>query len=236
VGAITRRKAEDLQEVSDTIFDLVTQALVKNLDETGCRINDKPRWMHVATTPGLTHYRYSKKLCPRAFDPRGADDPTGFRGIAVHDHWKPYRKIKMKNVTHTLYNVHHLRELQALIEIEKEEWAARMRRLLRRACHAVNLVRDRQNLPSSSCLTRGLTRVPMKPSLIALIDRCYDRIIDDACAWHEALPLLTPKPSGKGRIPPAKAGGRIGHNLALPLGSSPRAMACANSKRGRCGF
>jgi transposase len=116
-----------------------------------------------------------------------------------------------------LYNVHHLRELQALIEIEKEEWAARIQRLLRRACHTVNLARDRQNLSSSSCLTRGLTRVPMKPSLIALIDRCYDRIIDDACAWHEALPLLTPKPSGKGWIPPAKAGGRIGHNLALCL-------------------
>jgi transposase len=65
-GAITRRKAEELQAVSDTIFELVAQAPVKNLDETGCRINGKPRWMHVATTPSLTHYRYSKKPCPRA--------------------------------------------------------------------------------------------------------------------------------------------------------------------------
>jgi transposase len=114
----------------------------------------------------------------------------------VHDHWKPYRK--MENVTHALCNVHHLRELLALIEIEKEEWAARMQRLLRRACHATNLARNRQK--------------PLKPSLIALINRCYDRIVNDACVWHESLPHLTQKPSRKGRIPH-----RIGHNLALRL-------------------
>jgi transposase len=71
-----------------------------------------------------------------------------------------------------LCNVHHLRELLALIEIEKEEWAARMQRVLRRACHATNLARDRQK--------------PLKPSLIALIGREYDRVVSEACAWHEA--------------------------------------------------
>jgi transposase len=187
VGAITCRKAENLRVVSDAIFEMVAQAPVKNLDETGCRVNGTLGWMHVATTPDLTHYRYSKK--------RG-DVPSGFRGIVVHDHWKPYRK--MENVTHALCNVHHLRELLALIEIEKEEWAARMQRVLRRACHATNLARDRQK--------------PLKSSLIALIGRQYDRIVNDACAWHDALPPLTPKPSGKGRIPH-----RVGHNLAMRL-------------------
>ena len=35
-----------------------------------------------------------------------------------------------------LCNAHHMRELKALIEIEKEDWARRMQQLLRRACHA----------------------------------------------------------------------------------------------------
>jgi len=42
-------------------------------------------------------------------------------------------------VLHALCNAHHLRELNAMVEIEKEDWARKMQRLLRRACHATNL-------------------------------------------------------------------------------------------------
>ena len=65
-------------------------------------------------------------------------------GIVVHDHWKPY--YTLKGVRHALCNAHHPRELKALVEIEKEDWAHRMQRLLRRACHAVNLGRE-QGIP-----------------------------------------------------------------------------------------
>jgi transposase len=49
----------------------------------------------------------------------------------------------MTGVLHALCNAHHLRELMALVEIEKEDWAAKMQRLLRRACHLTNLARER---------------------------------------------------------------------------------------------
>ena len=52
-------------------------------------------------------------------------------GTVVHDHWKPY--YTMTGVLHALCNAHHLRELKALIEIEKEDWARKMQRLLRRS-------------------------------------------------------------------------------------------------------
>src|SRR5262245_10629760 len=48
----------------------------------------------------------------------------------------------------------HLRELKALVEIEKEEWARKMQRLLRRACHVTNRARDRG--------------IPMKPRFMKL--------------------------------------------------------------------
>jgi len=46
----------------------------------------------------------------------------------VHDHWKPY--YTLEGIKHALCNAHHLRELKALVEIEKEDWARKMQRLL----------------------------------------------------------------------------------------------------------
>ena len=42
----------------------------------------------------------------------------------------------LKGVRHGACNAHHLRELQALIDIEKEDWAKSMHRLLERAHRA----------------------------------------------------------------------------------------------------
>ena len=83
------------------------------------------------------------------------------------------------------------------MEIEKEDWARRMQLLLRRACHAVNLARAQD--------------VPLRPELIALIERCYDRILADGLAFHEAQPALA-KARPRGRPPR-----RVGHNLLLRL-------------------
>lgn len=53
--------------------------------------------------------------------------------------------------------------------------------------------------------------VRLRPELIALIERCYDAIIADGLAFHEAqLALAKAKPRGR---PPR----RVGHNLLLRL-------------------
>ena len=95
-------------------------------------------------------------------------------GVVVHDHWKPY--YTLKGVLHAQCNAHHLRELKALLETEKEGWARRMQHLLRRACYATNLAREQS--------------VPLRPGLIALIERCYDAIVAEGLAFHEAQPAL----------------------------------------------
>ena len=61
----------------------------------------------------------------------------GFRGgVIVHDHFKPYYAMP-GGVRHALCNAHHLRELKALIDIDKEQWAGQMRDLLLEANGAV---------------------------------------------------------------------------------------------------
>ena len=96
-------------------------------------------------------------------------------------------------------NAHHLRELQALVEIEKEDWARRMQRLLRRACHAANLARE-----------RGVT---LPPRFIALIERRYDAVLTEGFAFHEAQPALASSArKRRGRVPR-----RTGHNLLRRL-------------------
>jgi transposase len=186
IARISQGCAHRFMGFADAVRDHVAAAPVKHLDETGFRIGGKTQWLHIASTVWLTFYRVSAK--------RGSLLPK-VTGIVVHDHWKPY--YTMTGVLHALCNAHHLRELKALVEIEKEDWARKMQHLLRRACHAVNLAHDQG--------------VPLKAGLIALLDRCYDTILAEGLAFHQAQPALA-KVRRRGRQPR-----RVGHNLLLRL-------------------
>jgi transposase len=185
LAAMSGACAKRLKGVVETIRDHVAGAKVKHMDETGFRIGGKTQWLHVACTGLLTFYRVCAK--------RGSL-LANVVGVVVHDHWKPY--YTMQGVSHALCNAHHLRELKALVEIETEDWARKMQRLLRRACHAANLARERE--------------VPLNPRLIQCFERRYDAIVAEGLAFHEAQPPLAPKGGGKRR---GRAPRRTGHNL-----------------------
>ena len=189
VAAMNRKASERLKGVASHLQDVIAQQVhVKHLDETGFRITGCLQWLHVACTPLLAFYRVSSK--------RG-NLLSNLTGCIVHDHWQPY--FTLDGVTHALCNAHHLRELQALVEIEQEDWAGQMQRLLRRAHHVTQAARDKG--------------VAVSTPLVALINRRYDRIITAALGFHEELPpLVPPKPGRRGRKKR-----RTGHNLALRL-------------------
>lgn len=192
MARMSRTCAERLSGFAETVRDLVASAAVKHMDETGFRIGGKTQWLHVACTALLTFYRVSAK--------RGSL-LANVAGIVVHDHWKPY--YTMQGVLHALCNAHHLRELKALVEIEKEDWARKMQRLLRRACHAANLARERG--------------VPLKPRLMRCFERCYDALLAEGLAFHEAqAPLRRAAVTGGGKRR-GRAPRRTGHNLLLRL-------------------
>src|SRR6476469_8964241 len=192
IARISRDCATRYAGFVDVVRDLVAAAAVKHLDETGFRIGGKTQWLHIASTLWLTLYRVSSR--------RGSL-MANVSGIVVHDHWKPY--YTLEGVRHALCNAHHLRELQALVEIEKEDWAYRMQRLLRRACHATHLARDRD--------------APLKPALVDLIRRRYDAIVAEGLAFHEAQPSLAPATTKGGKRRRGRPPRRTGHNLLLRL-------------------
>jgi transposase len=183
------RAGERLAGFAEAVRQLILAAPVKHLDETGFRIVKSLRWLHIAATACLSYYRIGTS--------RG-DMLSGVSGIVVHDHWGSY--FKMPGVEHALCNAHHLRELQALVEIEKEDWALQMQILLRRACHVEHLARDRKQVPA-----RRLTD---------LICRRYDAITTSAIAFHEALPALSTKLKRDGTPRAGRQKRRVGHNLA----------------------
>src|SRR5664279_297769 len=188
IAGMSRTCAARFQGFAAAVRDHVAAAPVKHMDETGFRIGGKTQWLHIASTIWLTFYRVS---------PKRGSLLANVLGIVVHNHWKPY--YTLTGVLHALCNAHHLRELQALVEIEKEDWARKMQRLLRRACHAANLARD-----------EGVT---LSPRFIALIERRYDAVLMDGFAFHEAQPaLISTARKRRGRVPR-----RTGHNLLLRL-------------------
>jgi transposase len=202
IARMSRAGAARLQDFVAAVRDLVTGAAVKHMDETGFRIAATTQWLHVACTALLTFYRVAAK--------RGSL-LANVTGIVVHDHWKPY--YTMPNVSHALCNAHHLRELQALIDLDKEEWARKMQVLLRRAAHAVTLARERDGGVKPRLLTKRL---------IARFERRYDAIVAEGLAFHEAQ---APLQSGPRARPAAQTKGRkrgrkprrTGHNLLLRL-------------------
>jgi transposase len=188
IAAMGHRKAQELTGLAEQIEQQVKHAAVKHLDETGYRIAGVLQWLHVASTWLLTCYRTSAQ--------RGAM-LAGVRGVIVHDFWRPY--WAMIGVTHALCNAHHLRELKALIDIEKEPWARAIPRFLRQACHAANLARAQQR--------------SLSPRFLAWLSARYDRILAHGFAFHESQPPLgAGQPTRRGRIRR-----RAGHNLLLRL-------------------
>jgi transposase len=114
----------------------------------------------------------------------------------------PKREIlhyTLPDVEHALCNAHHLRELKALIEIEKEPWAKKMFRLLLKANTAV----QRAVAQGASFLADRAKR-----RILGL----YDAIVSRGLAFHEQQPPLTKRTGARG-----KQARRPGHNLLIRL-------------------
>jgi transposase len=171
--------AENLDLLYKESLERLQLAPVKHADETCIRINGKNCWIHVLSTEGVTYLRQS---------PSRKCSLPDMHGVLVHDHYSSY--LKISNVSHSYCNAHHLRELEALIKYDKEDWAINMRALLLRACHLKN--------------ERSINE-----RTIARFNAIYDKCLSQALLYHESLPAL----EGAGK----RIKRREGHNFALRL-------------------
>lgn len=151
--------AENLKDLHEAIhFQLLMQP-VKHCDETGIYVNGKNAWLHVLCNKSLTQY---------TVDAKRKNIPFAGLGTHIHDHFKTYFKKSDPRVLHALCNAHHLRELNCIIELHKENWAWKMRRLLKFAIR----------------LTDPL------PEVVDRISTLYDRIVASGLKFHESLSPL----------------------------------------------
>jgi|HubBroStandDraft_1064217.scaffolds.fasta_scaffold107102_1 transposase len=174
-------KARTLGQVYEEIGRRVAGEAVRCLDETGYRIAGKLHWLHTTSSLAFTFYRAGEK--------RG-DIPKDLRGgVVVHDHFLPYRGMDgpAGPLLHAFCNAHVLRELQALIEFDKEPWAESMRAMLLDAKAAVETAR-----------AAGGAALP--PTTLAALEERYWEAVRSGLALHRQLPKLEAKTPARGRI------------------------------------
>ncbi len=116
---------ENLAPFEIKVVELLPQAPVNNVDESGLRVAKTLHWLHVASNDSMTFYGVHPK--------RGAEAMDYFNILPhcsnwlVHDHWKPYFSYAC---LHALCNEHHLRELKFIHEELHEDWAREMSQFL----------------------------------------------------------------------------------------------------------
>lgn len=171
--------ADGLDEFLEEIRSQLADAEVAHFDETGGRINGKLQWIHSASTDTLTLLNAHAKRGVDAMNEAGV--LPGFRGVAVHDGWAPYRQFD--EALHALCGAHHLRELLAAQE-QGQAWALGMSCLLLDTKTAVE-----------QALTAGQTA--LTATVLAELHASYRGVI---ALGYEENPSLTAS-DGTGRRP-----------------------------------
>jgi len=177
---------EQTQPSLDRIKQQFVAAEVAHFDESGLRVEGKLHWLHVASTPALTHYHVHRKRGQAGMEAGGI--LPAFQGGAVHDHWSPY--LKFDHCHHYFCNAHHLRELQFIIEQYHQSWAADMAQLLL----AIKAEVEATPAPAMS----------LPPDRLAYYQTEYDKLIAKGLAANPPPDDRPPKKRGRTKQSPPK--------------------------------
>ena len=127
IASMTAQCAARVGGTLATIREMLTKEDVVHFDETGTDVNGRTVWVHSSSTRDLTYQTVSTKRGQTGMEGNGV--LTDFRGIAVHDCWKPYWKYD--DVRHAVCCAHLLRELTWVEEFgDNPGWATRFKKIL----------------------------------------------------------------------------------------------------------
>lgn len=110
---------------------------VLHADETGINVGGQKHWIHCLCNGDYTYFFPHKKRGKEAMNLMGV--LPYFKGLLVHDHWKPYFTYICK---HILCNAHHRRELERAFEQDGQVWALKMKTFLDKLNIIVNKSKD----------------------------------------------------------------------------------------------
>ena len=184
--AATRQLARHTEGSLAQIRQQLIAAPVVHFDESGMRVAERLRWLHVASTEKLTQYHVHDKRGHVGM--RAGGILPHYKGVAVHDYWRSY--LKFSDCQHSFCNVHHLRDLCFIVEQYDQAWAAKMKRLL---CDI------KEEVASTPAQHTALPR-----DRLAYYEAAYDALIAQGFAANPAPPKTKPRPIGRPKQSPAK--------------------------------
>lgn len=121
-----KRAAAKTEPLIAQIKTRLLQAPVCHADETGFYINKQRVWLHTVSTPELSYFEPHQNRGYKAT--QAMDILPNYSGVLVHDAWATY--FKYDQINHALCNVHHLRDLNRVIENDDQIWAILMKSVL----------------------------------------------------------------------------------------------------------
>lgn len=176
ISTFMQRAASLLQPIEQQITEALIQAQVLHQDETSLLVAGRRQWVHVSTTAALTHYAVHPKRGKEALDAIGI--LPRFEGRSIHDGFRSYWGYSCE---HGLCNVHHLRELLFLEEVQQQSWAAELKELL-------------LDMKAACDQARESGRKALDPLEIADWVACYEMVLQDG---YQANPPDPPAPIPK---------------------------------------
>jgi len=168
-----------IEPTLDSIRRQLIAADVVHFDESGMRVEGRLNWLHVAGTELLTYYIVHPKRGKEGMAAAGI--LPQLHGHAVHDHWQSY--FTFENCRHALCNIHHLRELQFIVDQYEQTWAEDMAGLLLNIKAEVEAAQPEQMMLSPEQLTH--------------FERRYDDLIEQGLAANP--PPVNPPAKKRGR-------------------------------------
>ncbi len=127
IASMTSQCAARVGGTLAVVKEMLKKEDVVNFDETGTDVNGKTIWVHNSSTKDLTYQTIDTRRGQTGMEGNGV--LPDFKGIGVHDCWKPYWKYG--GVRHAVCCAHLLRELTWVEDFNPgHAWATRFKTLL----------------------------------------------------------------------------------------------------------